>query len=110
MFIRCLQNLSKDRKYINGLLERSALCPALRQPERPSHSEGIEFDEAEESASIKNIINLNINTHELRLANKIHKYLWEIRIFTISVLQDRNYQLVRVNYSGLFTRNFRNIF
>ena len=89
---------------VNGVLERSATvsCPEVARLAL-LNTEGIEFDEVEESADIRNIIKASINTHELKLNNKPQKYLWELRIFTITVLQDRNYSLhQRVTILGMF--------
>jgi len=89
---------------INGVLERSATmsCPeaarlALLRPEP------MEFDQLEEPATVRNMIKHNINTHELKYANKAEKYLWMLRIFSISVLQDRKYSLwERLVILGIF--------
>lgn len=89
---------------INGVLERSATmsCPeaarmALLQPEP------MEFDEDEEPASIRNIIKNNINTYELKFGKKAEKHLWALRIFSISVLQDRKHSLwERLVILGIF--------
>ena len=89
---------------VNGVLERSATmsCPeaarlALLVPD------GLEFDEDEESASTKNIVKDRINTHDLKFSNKLQKFLWELRGFTVSVLQYRSYKLSeRIIILGMF--------
>ncbi|HOV25210.1 MAG TPA: flagellin lysine-N-methylase [Pseudobacteroides sp.] len=79
---------------LNSILERSATmsCPEAARLAL-LNEEGIEFDEMEEPANIKNIVSWNINTHDLKFNNKPVKYLWELRVFTISLLQNRNYRL-----------------
>ncbi len=89
---------------VNGVLERSATmsCPEAARLAL-LNTEGIEFDEGEEAVSVKNIIKANINTHDLKLNSKPHKYLWELRIFTITLLQDRSYLLwERLIILGMF--------
>jgi len=89
---------------LNGVLERSATvsCPEVARLALIEHK-GIEFDEDMEPSSIRNIIKNNINTHDLKFNLKPQKYLWELRIFTITVLQDRNYLLwERLVILGMF--------
>jgi lysine-N-methylase len=89
---------------LNGIMERSAAmsCPeaariALLQPEP------MEFDEEEEPAVTRNIIQSSINTHEPKFADKAQKHFWRLRIFSISVLQDRRYTLgERLVILGIF--------
>lgn len=89
---------------INNVLERSATmsCPeaarlALLNPQE------MEFDEDEESITIRNIILNNFNTYDGSLRNKPQKYLWELRIFSINILQNRSYALwERLFILGLF--------
>lgn len=89
---------------INGLMERSATvsCPeaarlVLLNPEP------MEFDEDEESRDVRNVIKKTIKAEDLNLNNKPQKYLWEIRIFTITLLQNREYTLnERLIILGMF--------
>lgn len=89
---------------INGVLERSASmsCPeaaklVLLQPEP------MEFDEDSVPAHTRNFIKNSINTQELKYANKAERQLWPLRIFTISVLQDRRHLLwERLVILGIF--------
>lgn len=89
---------------INDVLEKSATmsCPeaarlALLNPA------GIEFDEVDEPVEIRNIINRQIDTHKLAVATKPERYFWELRIFTIQVLQNRDYTLAeRLIVLGMF--------
>lgn len=77
---------------VNGILEKSATtsCPeitrlALLNPQ------GIEFDEIEEDVETRNIISKNINTN-MDNQHLVH-YFWDLRIFTIQVIQNRNFSL-----------------
>ncbi len=89
---------------VNGVLERSATlsCPEAARLAL-LNEQGIEFDETVESTEIKNLVKVNINTHDLKYNNKPQKYLWQIRVFTISLLQNRNYPLhERIIILGMF--------
>lgn len=89
---------------VNGVLERSATvsCPevarlALLNPN------GIEFDEIEEPVDVRKHIASRVDTHDKKQANKPMKYFWELRIFTIQVLQNRSYTLAeRMITLGVF--------
>jgi len=89
---------------INELLEKSATisCPeaarlALLNPN------GIEFDEIEEDFSVRNRISKVRNTSDKDVAQTAQQFLWEFRIFSIQVLQNRNYTLEeRLIILGLF--------
>lgn len=79
---------------INGVLERSTTmsCPEAARLALLKQ-EAMEFDEDVELAQVRNIIKHNINTNEIQYSNKPEKYLWELRIFSITVLQDRKHEL-----------------
>jgi lysine-N-methylase len=89
---------------VNEVLEKSATmsCPeaarlALLNPA------GIEFDEIDESYQIRNIISKELDTHKLAVSQKPARYFWELRIFTIQVLQNRAYTLAeRLIVLGMF--------
>ncbi|MFD0770393.1 flagellin lysine-N-methylase [Bacillus sp. CGMCC 1.60114] len=89
---------------INGVIEKSATmsCPeaarlALLNPN------GIEFDEIEEPASTRGFIGKHVKTDALQIANKPQKHFWELRIFSIQVIQDRSYTLAeRLIILGMF--------
>jgi len=94
----------RDVNVVNGVLERSATmsCPEAARLAL-LNQDAMEFDEAEESTSIKNTVKVNFNTHDFKLNNKPQKYLWELRIFTITVLQNRSYTLSeRLIILGMF--------
>lgn len=88
---------------INGVLEKSATlsCPEAGRLAL-LNKELMEFDYIEEAidrTSEKSII----DTHALAVANKPQRYFWELRIFTIDVLQNRAYTLSeRLIFLGLF--------
>ena len=89
---------------VNNVLEKSTplSCPeaarlVLLNPD------GIEFDEISEPVETRNLLNRQIDTHKLALSNKPERYFWELRIFTIQVLQNRNYTLAeRLIILGMF--------
>ncbi|MEW9702576.1 flagellin lysine-N-methylase [Paenibacillus sp. SI8] len=89
---------------VNGVLERSATlsCPevarlALLNPAK------MEFDEIVESAQLRSIISKSIDTRSKKFRHTYVQYFWELRIFTIKVLQLRTYALwERLVLLGLF--------
>lgn len=89
---------------INGRMERTATmsCPeAVRFA--LLNKDIMEFDEIEEEYSVKNFVKMNIDTKDIKMGNKSMKYLWELRIFTITLLQDRRYSLgERLIILGMF--------
>ncbi|MFJ8529623.1 flagellin lysine-N-methylase [Bacillus sp. NPDC094106] len=92
---------------INGVIEKSATmsCPeaarlALLNPN------GIDFDEMEEPASTRGSIVKQLKTDDPKIANKPQAYFWELRIFSIQVIQDRSYTLAeRLIILGMFYQN-----
>ncbi|HDX9591416.1 TPA: flagellin lysine-N-methylase [Bacillus pseudomycoides] len=89
---------------INGVIERSAYmsCPeaarlALLNPN------GIDFAEIEEPADTRGSIFRNLKTDGLKFNNTPQKYFWDLRIFSIQVIQDRSYTLAeRLIILGMF--------
>ncbi|MFD3157515.1 flagellin lysine-N-methylase [Haloimpatiens sp. FM7330] len=89
---------------VNGVLEKCATmsCPeiarlALLNPEV------MQFDYIEPDISRKNAFNDKIDTNQSSTENKIEKYFWNLRIFTIEVLQNRDYELwERLIILGMF--------
>ncbi|MDD4588572.1 MAG: flagellin lysine-N-methylase [Heliobacteriaceae bacterium] len=96
---------------INDVLEKSATmsCPeaarlALLNPAI------MEFDEIEEPATVRNIVSGKIDTHQLAVARKPQRYFWELRIFTIGLLQNRQYRLPeRLIILGLFHQRLQEL-
>jgi lysine-N-methylase len=95
---------------VNNVLEKSATmsCPeaarlALLNPDE------MEFDELTEPVETRNIIDKQIDTHGLAVARRAERYFWELRIFTIQVLQNRNYSLAeRLIVLGMFYHRVQN--
>jgi lysine-N-methylase len=93
---------------VNDLLEKSATlsCPeaarmALLNPD------GIDFEEIEEDIDTQNLLFKQMNTVNLS-ANSYKTYFWEIRIFTIEVIQNREYSLAdRLIILGLFYKKLQ---
>jgi lysine-N-methylase len=86
---------------INGVMEVSLTlsCPeaarlALLNPD------GIEFDETEEEVDTDLVLNRKLETEG---RSGVELYFWELRIFTITVLQNRAYELAdRLIVLGMF--------
>ncbi|OMD62786.1 flagellin lysine-N-methylase [Paenibacillus odorifer] len=89
---------------VNGNLEKSATlsCPeaarlALLNPD------GIQFNEIEESMNIRYPMSRLLNTNREKTKHRIDEYFWDLRIFTIQVLQNRNYTIAhRLIVLGMF--------
>ncbi|MEG7619420.1 flagellin lysine-N-methylase [Lysinibacillus fusiformis] len=98
-------------KRVNNVIEKSATmsCPeaarlALLNPE------GIEFDEIEEPMNSRQLLMRTIDTQALHVSNKVEKYFWELRIFTIQLLQNRAYTLdERIIILGLFYQEIQKL-
>lgn len=96
---------------VDGKIEKALTmsCPealrvALFQPNV------MEFDEVEEDVSTRNIIYSVINTVEGKPAKRPERYFWELRIFTIAVLQNRNYFLwQRLIIIGMFYKKINQL-
>lgn len=92
---------------INGITEKSLTmsCPeaarkALLNPAL------MEFDQTEEPLAIRNTEGRSINTADIKTTHKPQRYFWELRIFIISLLQNRQYPLwQRLVILGLFCRS-----
>lgn len=89
---------------VDKTIEKSATlsCPevvrlVLLNPEL------IEFDELYEEITDRYYIRSEINTENNNFLNKVDGYFWEIRIFTIQLLQNRNYKIwERLIILGMF--------
>lgn len=63
----------------------------------------MEFDQTTEDIDIRNSQGKTLNVADMHTAFKAQRYFWEIRVFTISVLQNRQYALwQRLVILGLF--------
>lgn len=89
---------------VNGIFEKSATmsCPeaarlALLNPK------GMEFNEIEESVEVRNSFNKRLSTASDQPNGSVTQFFWELRIFSIQVLQNRSYSLAeRLIILGLF--------
>lgn len=91
---------------VNGVYEKSATlsCPEVARLALLKSSV-MEFDEIEESTDISHNISTQIDTYNIKYANKLKKYFWELRIFSISLLQNRKYSITnRLIILGLFLK------
>lgn len=95
---------------VDGVIETSATvsCPeiarlALLNPDI------MEFDEFEDQKTTKKIIVKEINSKNIRNENNIIKYFWNLRVFSISLVQNRQYKLwERLILLGLFCKAVQN--
>ncbi|WHY19071.1 flagellin lysine-N-methylase [Paenibacillus sp. G2S3] len=89
---------------VNESLEKSAVlsCPETARLVLLNPN-GIQFNEIEESINVRNIIIQQIDTEREMSMHKINGYFWDLRIFTIQVLQNRNYSMAhRLIILGMF--------
>lgn len=95
---------------VDGKIERSATmsCPevaklALLNPD------GIIFEQVEDYGNIT--INNLINAESYKNTNKLERYFWDIRIFSLTLLQDRNYRLEeRLIILGIVYKKIENLY
>jgi len=96
---------------INGQFERSAVisCPEIARLAL-LNSEGIVFEHIEEDADIKPKISSNFETEGHLYLNRPQRYFWDIRIFSLSLLQNRNYSLdERLIILGIVYKRIENL-
>ncbi|MDH6371026.1 lysine-N-methylase [Paenibacillus sp. PastF-3] len=89
---------------VNETLEKSATlsCPEVARLVLLNPN-GIQFNEIEESIDVRNFMNMQINTNREISSTKIDSYFWDLRIFTIQVLQNRSYSIShRLIILGMF--------
>lgn len=91
---------------VNGVIEKSATmsCPEIVRLSLLNPN-GIEFNETEEPINIRNVVKKVLNTNEKQLVgvSRLKQFFWELRIFTIQILQLRKYRLSeRLILLGLF--------
>lgn len=104
-------NYPRTFNVVNGIFEKSLTmsCPEAARVAL-LNSELMEFNELEESIDVEDYEGRFINTEELKYSNKAKRYLWDLRIFTITLLQNRNYSLgERLIILGLFIKNVENL-
>ena len=79
---------------INDRLEKSLTVSCPEAARLVLLNSGLmEFDEVAADSGIRNSKGTSINTGNAKMAHRPQKYFWEMRIFTISVLQNREYPL-----------------
>lgn len=91
---------------INGTVEKSLTmsCPEAARLAL-LNSELMAFDETEEDVRVRNSGGRIIDTGSIKATHKPQRYFWELRIFMVSLLQDRSYALwQRLVILGLFCR------
>ncbi|KAA0548799.1 lysine-N-methylase [Bacillus sp. BGMRC 2118] len=94
---------------VNNIVEKSATmsCPeaarlALLNPN------GIDFVETEEPADTRGFLTKSLSLENPAYNGKPQQYFWELRIFTIEVLQNRNYSLEdRLITLGMFYQSIQ---
>lgn len=94
---------------IDGSLEFSGTisCPEIARLAL-LNTNLMEFDESYESVNIENIDIKNVDTKNNKLINMPHKFFWELRIFTISILQNRKFKVwERMIILGLFYKKLQ---
>ena len=99
-------------KEVNGVMEMSATtsCPKIARLVL-LNPEPMEFNEIEDKITDKVIIVEKINTENLSALNTPGKYFWELRIFTIKLLQNRNYKMwERLVILGLFYQKIQSYY
>lgn len=95
---------------VNGVLEKSATmsCPEVVRLAL-LNSKGIEFNETEEAAEVRNAVKKQLDP-STALQDQLERYFWELRIFSIQVLQNRNYTLAeRLILLGMFYQNIEKL-
>jgi lysine-N-methylase len=96
---------------LDEVIEKSAAmsCPeiarlALLNPD------GISFEEKEELSGDRTMVHNRKETQSLAKANKIDRYFWELRIFTIEILQNRQYSVDdRLIFLGMFYQKLQSL-
>ncbi|MGE7917508.1 flagellin lysine-N-methylase [Viridibacillus sp. NPDC093762] len=96
---------------VNGIIEKSLTlsCPeaarlALLNPK------GMEFEQLEEHSDTRGYISKQMVTTNPKLKINVQSYFWELRIFSIQVLQDRSYTLSeRLIIVGMFIKKVQEL-
>lgn len=90
---------------VNGVIEKSATlsCPEAARLALLNRNK-MEFDVVEDVIEKRGIVQRTINTKKInKSSKKAEKYFWEMRIFTIQVLQNRQEPLAdRLIFLGMF--------
>ncbi|MGX1901505.1 flagellin lysine-N-methylase [Thermolongibacillus altinsuensis] len=92
---------------VNGVIEKSATlsCPEITRLAL-LNEKGIEFEQSIELLPKRLHIGQIIDTHSPILANDLKRYFWELRAFSIEIVQNRSYSIAeRLIFLGLFLNN-----
>ncbi|PYI51181.1 flagellin lysine-N-methylase [Paenibacillus flagellatus] len=90
--------------FVNDVMERSATmsCPEAARLAL-LNKDGIEFDEIEEEVLGKSLLHKRLTFSSPATKTKPEQFFWEIRIFTIQILQNRKYSVAdRLVLLGMF--------
>jgi lysine-N-methylase len=96
---------------VDGTIEQSAetSCPEIARLVLLNR-EKMEFDQIDASNKDDVRVSRNINTKKNMESKSIEKYFWEIRMFSVNLLQNRNYTISeRLIILGLFIENINNL-
>lgn len=87
--------------FVNGVYEKSLTISCIEATRIILlNPQPMEFIETEEDQSVRYMLTASIDT---RNSEKVDQYFWDLRIFTITVLQNRDYSLwQRLIVLGLF--------
>ena len=101
----------RQSNIVNDVIEKSG---TISCPEMARHvllkPNGIEFDEKMESVEERTMVLSNIKTTHPKYENNISKYFWELRIYTITVLQNRSYTIdERMIILGMFYKKLQDL-
>lgn len=91
---------------VNGVMERSATvsCPEIARLALLNR-DGIEFEQISEPSQKQFRPVAGLHTWDHKAINEAQRYFWELRIFTIQVLQNRTYTLAdRLIILGMFLK------
>jgi lysine-N-methylase len=94
-------------RYLNSVDDKPEMsatvsCPEVARLALLNH-EGIVFEQIYEDESKKKVMLKSIKTEGSQLENKLQSYFWDIRFFSLSLLQNRNYRLAdRLIILGIF--------
>lgn len=95
---------------VDSITEKSAVvsCPEIARLVL-TNPDGIEFDEIEEFLETRDLITKHICTEDSG-NNKAENYFWNLRIFTIQLLQNRKYSLPdRLIILGMFYLDIQDV-
>jgi len=92
---------------VGGVLEKSLTvsCPEAARVAL-LNVDAMHFDLIEEDVSVRNSTHLTLDSDDIKLAHRPQRYVKELRIFAISLLQDRSYLVwQRMIILGMFCNN-----